>query len=347
MKALVYTAVRTVEVHEVDMPVAGPTEVLVRVGATGICGSDIHGFLGHSSRRMPGLILGHETVGIIEEGDESLLGKRVSVNPLITCMLCPACRAGRHNNCLNWRLLGMDQTHGGFGEYVTVPRRNVHPIPDSVHDEKAVMVEPLANAFHILSMIPQSAGLAPTAVIVGGGTIGACIYAVAQARGLQILAVSEPNPKRQAILEALGCRRVIDPRSTDVADTILAETNGQGVSLAIDAVGSSVTRNTCAKLVSRGGTALLLGLDEGTTSFDFFDLVRREVRLQTSFAYTEQNYAEALDFVVNGAVDFTPWTTSMPTEQGQQAFETLVNSPGQYLKIALVPTGRGLRGAMK
>ncbi len=337
MRALVYTAVRTLELQDWPEPSAGPGEVKVRVGATGICGSDIHGFLGHSTRRLPGLILGHETLGEVVAGESALLGKRVSVNPLISCGNCHACRAGRHNCCVAWRLLGLDHTHGGFAEYVVVPTRNVHELSENVPDEAAVMVEPLANAFHLLSMIPPSAGLLPPVVILGAGTLGLCILAVAQARGLQVLAISEPNADRAAVARKLGAKMVLDPAKDDLADAVLSMTGGSGVPVALDAVGRAATRTTAVRIVERGGTALLLGLDEGPTSFDFFDIVRREVRLQTSFAYTESDFAQALAFVQSGLADFGPWTEVMPLAKGQEAFNLLTQSRGDRIKIALAP----------
>ena len=337
MKALVYTAVGAVEIMEMPEHVASMGEVKIKVEATGICGSDVHGFLGHSSRRLPGLILGHETLGRVESWDAALTGKRVSVNPLNSCQECAACRSGRHNCCTSWRLLGMDTLPGGFAEYIVVPRRNVHILPDDVSAAEAVMVEPLANAFHLLSMIPPTAGVLPTIAILGSGTLGACIISVAKARGLQIVAVAEPNPERAKVAKALGATNVIDPTASDVAEAILEATDGVGVSVVIDAVGRAGTRNTAARAVARGGTALLLGLDEGPTSFDFYDLVRREVRLQTSFAYTESDFAQALRFVTAKAADFQPWTEVMNLEEGQRAFDKLVHNRGDRIKIALVP----------
>jgi 2-desacetyl-2-hydroxyethyl bacteriochlorophyllide A dehydrogenase len=337
MKALMYTAVRTLEVQDVPEPTSGPGQVKVRVSATGICGSDMHGFMGHQARRQPGLILGHETLGTVVEGDAGLVGKRVSVNPLISCGYCEACRAGRHSCCATWQLLGLDKTHGGFAEYVVVPTRNVHPIPDHVTDAAAVMVEPLANAFHILSMIPTTAGLLPQTVILGAGTLGSAILSVAKARGLRVLAVSEPNPERAEVARALGAERVLDPKAVDIVSEIKALTNGLGVPVVVDAVGNSATRQAGAQAVTRGGTVLLLGMDEGPTSFDFQDLVRREVRLQCSFAYTETDFAAALDFVIGGKVDFSPYTDVLKLEEGQSAFERLISAPGDRLKIALVP----------
>jgi 2-desacetyl-2-hydroxyethyl bacteriochlorophyllide A dehydrogenase len=341
MKVLVYTAIGELTIEEFPDPKPARGEVRVRVSATGICGSDIHGFLGHQARRQPGLILGHETLGIIDEVgdgvDAELVGKRVSVNPLISCGVCPPCRAGRQNVCVSWKLLGLDRTHGGFAEAVVVPQRNVHPLPDSVSDCAAVMVEPLANAFHILSMIPGSAGLLPTAVLFGAGTLGSCILTVALARGLNILAVSEPNPRRAEVARRLGAPRVFNPKDVDFAEQIRKLTDGRGVEVAIDAVGRQVTRTTAAAVTSRGGTVLLLGLDEGPTTFDFADVLRRELRLQCSYAYTESDFAAALDFVVQGRADFGPYTDIVPLEAGQQAFERLIGDPGDRLKIALTP----------
>ncbi len=337
MKALVYTALKTLEMQEVPEPTLGPGEIKVKVGATGICGSDVHGFLGHSARRQPGLILGHETAGTVVEGDDDLLGTRVAVNPLISCGNCSACRAGRQNCCPTWRLLGMDQTHGAFAQHIVVPKKNVRPIPDTVSDAAAVMIEPLANAFHILSMIPTYAGLIPTVGIIGGGTLGACILSVAKARGLQVLVVSEPNPLRAEVAKALGAPTVIDPRTVDLQALVQEATGGLGLAVAVDAVGNSVTRTTATSVVQRGGTALFLGLDQGPTGFDFFDLIRREVRIQTSYAYTESDFTEALNFVARGAVDFSPWTDVVNLSEAQSAFESLVEDPRDRLKIALVP----------
>lgn len=337
MKALVYTAIKTVEMKDYVDPQPGRDDVLVRVRATGICGSDLHGFLGHQKRRQPGLVLGHETVGVVEQGPDDLVGKRVSVNPLISCGICPACRGGRQNCCRYWRLLGLDTTQGGFAEKVAIPLRNVYLLPDHVSDAAAVMVEPLANAVHILSMIPPSAGLMPTTVIVGAGTLGASILSVALSRGLNVLFVTETNPRRMEVARQLGAPNVVNPLEQDWIAEVMRLTDGYGVEVVVDAVGLAKTRSDGASAVAKGGTVLLLGMDEGPTSFDFQDLVRREVRLQCSFAYSERDFAEALNLVVSGKVNFEKWTDVMPIDQGQAAFDRLVSDPGDRLKIALVP----------
>jgi 2-desacetyl-2-hydroxyethyl bacteriochlorophyllide A dehydrogenase len=341
MKALVYTAVKTLEMQELEKPQVNAGEVLVRVRATGICGSDVHGFLGLQKRRQPGLVLGHETMGEVEASapgsDESLIGKRVAINPLIACHNCRACSEGRHNVCASWQLIGMDRRNGAFAEWVTLPARNVHPLPDSVSDSAAVMIEPLANAFHLINHIPAHAGLLPTAVIFGCGTLGAAILAVAKARGVKILAQIEPNPQRAQAAKDLGAPLVLNPRECDVVAEILKMTNGRGVDVAIDAVGLQATRQACAQCVTRGGTALLLGLDEDKSTFDFSDIMRREVRLQCSYCYAERDFQAAFDFVCSGSADFSRWTDVLPLEAGQCAFERLISDPQDRLKIILQP----------
>src|SRR5205823_10635223 len=152
MQALVLTGKERVEMQEMPSPRAGPGEVLLKVSTAGICGSDIHGFLEHSPRRKPGLILGHEAVGVVAElgvGVKNLRGgQRVYVNPLISCGKCEACFGGKENCCANWRLLGMDRVHGTYAEFVAVPASQLRVIPDEVSDERAVWAEPLANIVH-------------------------------------------------------------------------------------------------------------------------------------------------------------------------------------------------------
>jgi len=323
MRALVYTAPNHVEVQTRPDPVPEPGEFLVRVAATGICGSDLHGFLGHHARRQPGLVLGHETVGMLASGPDE--GLRVAVNPLISCGFCRACLAGRENTCLSWRLLGLDQTQGAFAELITIPERNVHALPNHVPDASAVLIEPLANAIHLLGLLPTEAH---RGLVIGGGTLGTLIFLVAREWGLEIEAVVEPNPKRAEALRALGAPRVIDPGQEELPG---------GMDFTVDAVGREVTRQAAVHAVEKGGTVLLLGLDDRDTTLDFQDVVRRELTLQGSFAFTPTDFADALGLVAEGEIDLSSYTDVFPLEEGQNAFERLATDPGDRLKILLTP----------
>lgn len=341
MKALVMTAFHRVEVLERDYPRPQPGEVVIRTGATGICGSDMHGFHGRSPRRQPGLVLGHETHGWVHETgagvDAALKGQRVSVNPLVSCERCEMCRQGRQNVCLDWYLLGMDQVPGGMAEYFKVPARNLIPLPDHVDEGEAVMIEPLANAVHLLAHAPAHHGLYPTAAIWGGGTLGIAILCVCRERGVRVLAVVEPNPRRAAVAKQLGAETLLDPQSQDAVAEIRRMTGGRGVDLGLEAVGIPVTRQQTAAALVKGGTALLLGLDAPETTFDMTDAVRRELRLQCSYGFNHHDYAEAFKLVAGSTVKLKPWIDVMPLSEGQAAFERLSKDPGDRVKIALKP----------
>ena len=340
MKALVYTEIKKVELHDIPEPKPGFGEVLVRVSATGICGSDVHGFLGKSARRQPGLVLGHETMGVVagvgEGVDKSLLDQRVSVNPLISCGRCEACSAGRQNVCRSWRLIGLDRLQGAFAEFFVIPARNVTPLPAHVPDSHAVMVEPLANAVHLIGHAPLQSGFG-TAVIFGGGTLGVCTLSVARTRGIRVIAVIEPNALRGKASLDLGAENVLNPREKDIVGEVNRLTDGRGVDLGVDAVGLALTRQQSAAICVRGGAALLLGLEDGPTSFDFMDLIRREIRLQCSYGFTERDFAAAFDLIARGQVNYSRWTDVLPLSEAQGAFERLCSNPGDRIKIALKP----------
>lgn len=341
MRALYLAATRKVELRGMDQPQAGAGEVLVKVAATGICGSDMHGFVGRSPRRQPGLVMGHEThghVAVCGSGvDPALKGQRVAVNPLVACGQCEMCRAGRQNVCLDWYLIGMDQVPGAFAEYVKLPARQVLPLPASVGEGDAVMIEPLANAVHLVGHAPVHAGLFPTAAIWGGGTLGIATLVIARLRGIRVVAVIEPNSKRAAVAKELGAETTLDPKSQDVVAEIKKLTGGRGVDLSFEAVGFPICRQQSAAALVRGGTALLLGIDHPETQFDFTDLVRREIRLQCSYAYTNRDFLEAFNLVAGGQIKLERWIDILPLEEGQAGFDRLANDPGDRVKIALKP----------
>lgn len=341
MNALVLTEFGKVELREIAAPRAGPGEVVLRVAATGICGSDLHGFLGLSPRRQPGLVLGHETHGRVHELGEGVDGawrdKRVSVNPLVSCGRCEMCRQGRQNVCLNWYLIGLDRVPGAMAEFVAVPARNLLELPEGVDAGAAVMIEPLANAVHLIAMAPPHAGLYPSAAIWGAGTLGIAILSVARARGIRVVAVVETNPRRGEVARTLGAETVLDPRAVDAAAEIRRLTGGRGVDLGIEAVGIAATRQSAAAALVRGGTALLLGIQQPETAFDFTDLVRREIRLQCSYGFTNRDFQEAFDLVAGGRVDLRRWIEILPLARGQEGFERLHKDPGDRVKLALQP----------
>jgi 2-desacetyl-2-hydroxyethyl bacteriochlorophyllide A dehydrogenase len=337
MRALVLVGVERVEMRELPAPAPQAGEVLLRVSTAGICGSDIHGFLGHSPRRKPGLVLGHEAVGVVADVGPSAegvrVGQRVYVNPLISCGMCMACLAGRQNTCERWRLLGMDRVNGAYAEFVAVPASQVRPIPDQVPDRLAVWAEPLANIVHCfrisMSETPHSM------VVMGAGTMGALTVMLAKLRGInQVFVVDRIAARLEAAL-AIGADGAFDSREGDVVERLRAETGGQGVDFVMDAVGAAETRRAAAAVCRRGGRMAFLGLGENETSLPFIEMIRNEQAIFTSFAYTPRDFLDSVRLIESGRMALDRWTEERPLDEGQASFMKMTHDPGGTLKLLL------------
>ena len=345
MKSLVYSAVKTVTLEDRPEPAPRPDEVVLHVRATGICGSDLGGFLGLSPRRQPGLVLGHETVGTVaqmpamappEGGSWPFTpGQRVVVNPIMPCGSCAACKSGQPTICAAWRLIGLDDVPGGFAERVAVRAANVFPVPDSLPDNRAVMIEPLANGVRLFNHISrhQFGNLA----IFGAGTQGSLLVSLARLLGYREILVVDVNPQRLAVVQGLGAKYTIDARHTDPVENIQNTFGGIGADIVIDAYGSEQSRAQCVYACRKGGEIILLGLHDTYSSVDFNAIVRNELRLQGTFTFTPQEFAQSQKLIENGDIDLSAWTETLPLEQGQSAFDKLVTDPGPTLKIMLTP----------
>lgn len=339
MKALVFTDIKKVEIQPAPEPTPAPDQAVIKVAATGICGSDMTGFLGHSPRRRPPLVLGHEVIGTVEHlppGDWPLsVGDRVVVNPLQSCGKCSRCRDGQGNICSSWSLIGMDRIPGAFAEYVAVAARNVFPLSAATPDAQAVMIEPLANGVHLLNLVRRhSFG---SMAIFGAGTQGALILSLARLLGYRDIAVIDTNVARLSVAERLGAAKLMNPFESDIQQELKAWTGGEGYDIGIDAVGITPVRQMLVNTVRKGGQLMLLGLHDVMSDVDFALAVRNEIRLQGSFAYTPADFETSKRLLEGGQVDIQSWTISRPLEDGQAAFDTLISDPGDTLKIMLRP----------
>ena len=346
MKSLVYSAVNTVTLADRPEPTPRPDEVVLHVRATGICGSDMAGFLGLSPRRKPGLVLGHEVIGNGgADARHAPTGRRnVAVSSWGSASSSiPSCRAGRAQRvktgqptiCASWRLIGMDEFPGGFAERVAVSASNVFPLPDDLPDERAVMIEPLANGVRLFNHISRHQF--GTLAIFGAGTQGSLLVSLARLLGYRDIAVVDVNPQRLDVVRGLGAKYLIDARNLDTVATIRQTFGGLGADIVIDAYGGEKSRSEAVNACRKGGEILLLGLHDTYSRVDFNAIVRNELRLQGSFCYTPQEFARSKQLIENGDIDLSPWTESLPLEQGQAAFDKLVTDPGPTMKIMLTP----------
>jgi threonine dehydrogenase-like Zn-dependent dehydrogenase len=334
MRALVYTQPHKLEMQQIADPCPGPGEVLVRVRAAGVCGSDLDGFLGHSKKRRPPLVLGHEFAGDIAALGSGVreheAGDRVAVFPLLVCGECEMCRSGRPQICARRKLFGLD-FHGGLAEYVAVPEGCLFQMPEGVSHLEGALVEPLANALHVLSHCGDIRG--KTGLIYGSGSIGVITCWAAHYLGARQLAVVDLNPARLAIAKTIGADLTVDPASQDVVKTLLDWTGGNGVQFSVDAVGRDVCRRHTILCTAVGGSVAWIGLAEDEARIDARAVVTREIEIRGSYAYAPNNFEQALELIASGVFPAGALVTERPLDKGQEVFEELTSGASRLVKV--------------
>jgi len=335
MKALVYVAPEKVEVVEVPDPVVGEGEVLLKVSAAGICGSDIHGFLGHSERRKPGLVMGHETVATILELHPTVKGwgrsQRVCFNPLVSCGACPACLAGRQNLCVEWRLFGMDRLHGTYAELISVPAGQLYALSDSLPEAEAILVEPMAVVIHSFRIsLPETP---ETMAVFGAGPIGCLALILARLRGVPRVCVIDQNEERLAVARRLGADLAINSAREDPVKAVRSFSGGGGAECVVEAVGIEAVRRAAVSAAMKGARILFLCMAENDSALPWIEMVRNEQAVFTSFAYTPRDFRASVQLIESRRFDLKPWTESRPLEEGQESFLKMARNPGATLKL--------------
>jgi threonine dehydrogenase-like Zn-dependent dehydrogenase len=342
MGALVYEAPEVMSYRALDVPVPGPGEVLVRVAYSGICGSELSGFLGQSALRRPPLVFGHEVSGWVEAAGPAATdgptapdpGTPVTVNPLASCGHCRCCLTGRQQLCPDRLLLGAHRP-GTNADYVLAPARSVLPLPPGMDLAVAATVEPAAFALHAV----ERSGIRPgdSALVVGAGPIGLLILQTLHEHGVRTRLVAETNPARRDFAAALG-GTVLHPGGGPLAETVRTATGGAGVTVAFDAVGTPGTRLDCLTSTDVGGTVVLVGLHSDDTSLPLNTVVRNELSLVGVFAYTPTHFADALTWLADGRIGLRDGVVVAPLDGGAQWYRKLVDGD-PAAKVLLQPLG--------
>ncbi|HSR25160.1 MAG TPA: alcohol dehydrogenase catalytic domain-containing protein, partial [Candidatus Eisenbacteria bacterium] len=295
MKAVVWRGPRRMELDERARPELAPGWVAIRPEAAGICGSEVEGYVGRQPNRRPPLVMGHELAGVVVEtgpgADPAWLGRRAAVNPVVSCRACPLCAAGQRNLCPRRRLIGVHDP-GGFAELVAAPQANLAPLPDGVGPQAGALVEPLANGVHGAGLALAGRAIAGTGAVIGAGAIGLLALQAARVASPSRLHVLELDARRRVRAAALGAHAAhASPR--DLLQAVRDATAGLGADFVIDAVGREATRRLAVEAVRPGGRVVLLGLHDDATTFGSHDLVRREVLVTGSYAYTDEEFGRA------------------------------------------------------
>jgi 2-desacetyl-2-hydroxyethyl bacteriochlorophyllide A dehydrogenase len=335
MKALVWTEPYTMQIREVEKPSPKNNEVLIKVDAVGICGSEIEGFTGHNSLRIPPLVMGHEFSGVVVEAPETseLNGKRVVVNPLISCGKCNRCRKGLENLCDNRQILGIHRP-GAFGEYITVPASAVIPIPEHLNSNAASLAEPLACSLRATRRALAANPFA-NVLVYGAGTIGLLSALVAKILGAENVIVLDLNEERLKTVQAAGVEHVIQSNKENVAERVKVITEDKGIDVIIDAAGFLPTRQQALEIVNPGGVIMNIGLGIDETPIPINKTIRSEITQLASFCYTKQDFYDALQLLINEKISEKVWSEVRSIEEGQQAFDDLVNGKVVKSKIFL------------
>lgn len=341
MRALIWEGPRTMALREQEPPAPGPGEALIRVAYAGICGSELGAYLGHNALRVPPLVMGHEFAGTLAAlGDGAAarspglrVGAAVTANPLAGCGACPYCLRGDSHLCAQRRLVGAHRP-GAYAEYVCVPAETVLPLPPALPPRLGAMVEPVGVAVRIGKMAGPVAGEA--VFIAGAGPIGLLALQVLLRQGAAQIFVSDLEPARLAMVEELGGRPIHAARE-DAAAVVRAATGGAGAAAAVDAVGASATRAACVAATRPAGTLVLSGLHEEVGPIPAADVIRRELVLRGSFAYSPADFVAAAGLLATGAVRLDPWVVEAELGEGGAWFERLLSAPGGVAKVLLVP----------
>jgi 2-desacetyl-2-hydroxyethyl bacteriochlorophyllide A dehydrogenase len=331
MRALVYTAPNVLELREESMPVAADGEVVVKVEAVGICGSDMHAYHGHDSRRPAPLILGHEAAGRIVSGPRA--GERVTINPLIVDPACPYAIEGRPHLSPTRQVLSMPPRPGAFAEFVRVPESNVESIPDDLPVEHAALAEPIAVSWHAVRLGMERLHLplaAARVIVLGGGAIGLTSALVARHFGARDLSVGETNPLRRNALHRTEEIETYAPGSK-------AEPADNSVDLVIDAVGASATRAAASRMVRPGGVIVHLGLLPGADGLDIRKITLQEIAFTGSYCYTPLDFRQTVAAIAGGRFGKLRWFEQRPLSEGAGAFASLDAGSTAAAKIILRP----------
>lgn len=320
-----------------ERPAAGRHEVLINVVATGICGSDIHGYTGENGRRHPGQVMGHESVGRIAalgpgtEDTGLAVGQPVTFNPLISCNNCEACTAGQQQHCPERTVIGVNPSIvSAFAEQLTVPVANVVPLSPKTPIVYGALIEPLAVAFHAVRR--ARIGTGQKVLVIGGGPIGqSVILAAIQESAAQVL-VSEMDPERRALCERLGATP-LDPLVAPLEEQVRAAF-GSLADTAVDAVGIKPTIATALKATKFGGVVSLVGMGSPELVFDAYRVSTEEREIVGSFCYNNQDFRDAAAWVDQGSPVLAELISrEVPMEDADAAFAGLAAADGTAGKV--------------
>ncbi len=343
MKALVLEDVRDLHLRDVPQPEVGPQDVLIKVKACGICGSDVHGYDGSTGRRIPPLIMGHEAAGVVETVGASVQsfrpGDRVTFDSTIFCGECAFCARGEVNLCDSRQVLGVScgdyRRNGAFAEYVAVPAHIVYPLPDAFDYENAALIEAVSIAVHAAKITEIKRG--SSAVVIGAGMIGLLAVQAFRVFGCTEVVAVDLEESKLKVARELGADETFLATDPDLQGKLKASTGGQGFDIAVEAVGAQQPILTAIGSVRRGGTVTIIGNLAPSVEIPLQIVVTRQLRLQGSCASAGE-YPECIELMRTGAIQVRPLISAIaPLSDGAAWFDRLYAREPGLMKVILQP----------
>ena len=327
MKALVYDGPKMLTFRDVATPVPQAGQQLIKVLSVGICGSDMHAYLGHDERRPAPLILGHEAAGEIVGGPRD--GERITVNPLVTCGTCHACTSGRDNLCPERLIISMPPREGAFAQYITMQDNNLVTVPKNISLDAASLAEPIACGWHTVRLARAALNEdAKTALVIGGGAIGLGAALSLTAQGISNVTIVEPNKLRRNVLNDKCNQTAITPNNLEI-DALF--------DLVIDGVGHAATRATASAHARPGGVIGHIGLGEATGGLDIRRMTLQEITFIGTYTYTAQDFCDTAAAIFDGRLGRLDWTEQRPLSDGASAFTDIYAGQTAEPKVILHP----------
>ncbi len=343
MKALLLSEYKKLNVVDMPTPEIAEDEVLVRVRACGICGSDIHGYDGSTGRRIPPLVMGHEAAGVIERAGSAVdtfkVGDRVTFDSTVSCGKCDFCRQGQINLCDNRTVLGVScgdyRRHGAFAEYVSVPARILYKLPDSLPFERAALIEAVSIAVHAVSRhVPKPD---EAVLVVGSGMIGVLVIQVLREKGCRNIIAVDLDDDKLALAKRIGATRTLNAKDIDVPAAIRELTGGQGADASFEVVGHSTTVMNAIRSLRKGGTVVLIGNLSPKVEIPLQEVVSREISVLGSCASSGE-IPQCIDLLARGAVDVDPLISLKASlEDAPALFQRLYGGDKSLMKVILQP----------
>ena len=349
MKSLLLSAYNQLEIADLPEPVAAPGEVLVRVEACGICGSDVHGYDGSSGRRIPPIVMGHEAAGTVAAVGEGVagyaVGDRVTFDSTVYCGECAYCKRGLINLCDNRQVIGVScgdyRRHGAFAEFVAVPQRILYNLPANLSFAEAAMLEAASVALHAVRVSEARGG--ETALVIGAGMIGLLTLQAARAAGCARVFIADVDETRLKMAAEVGADQTLYSSGAGLIAEVLELTGGLGVDLAYEAVGRNETVAAAIDCSRKGGTVTLIGNIQPAVTLPLQKVVTRQIRLQGSCASAGE-YPRAIELIASGRMQVRPLITAVaPLEDGPRWFERLHAREPNLMKVILTPNNEARR----